>query len=246
VEKGTLVTDFEGTIILTIDGQPFTTGGARGAHLRDDQEGHAVSGRRREPLFSRPATSRWTCGTPSTFGTGSATRRPTTGDSTPMIPTSSASPGLGPRWRPCKTVPSPAVTVTTPTSDISRRRPPTSSDKSWNLAGRTWPAATDVLAWLTEPLIALLAPQRSRGKGADDVSWKGEEVAWWRTSVATNCGRRLIGETLSSFSRYWVLSTTDSHLPGALNLPPDKVAEMAPTLLPDKEAEIVLYCWDEG
>ena len=36
-----------------------------------------------------------------------------------------------------------------------------------------------------------------------------------------------------------------SHLPGALNLPPVKVAEMAPTLLPEKDAEIVLYCWDE-
>jgi rhodanese-related sulfurtransferase len=35
-----------------------------------------------------------------------------------------------------------------------------------------------------------------------------------------------------------------SHLPGALNLPPGKAAEMAPDLLPDKEAEIVLYCWD--
>jgi rhodanese-related sulfurtransferase len=35
-----------------------------------------------------------------------------------------------------------------------------------------------------------------------------------------------------------------SHLPGALNLPPGKVAEMARDLLPDKEAEIVLYCWD--
>ena len=35
-----------------------------------------------------------------------------------------------------------------------------------------------------------------------------------------------------------------SHLPGALNLPPGKVAEMASNLLPDKEAEIVLYCWD--
>jgi rhodanese-related sulfurtransferase len=35
-----------------------------------------------------------------------------------------------------------------------------------------------------------------------------------------------------------------SHLPGALNLPPGKVGEMAPTLLPDKNAEIVLYCWD--
>ena len=37
-----------------------------------------------------------------------------------------------------------------------------------------------------------------------------------------------------------------SHLPGALNLPPGKAAEMAPDLLPDKDAEIVLYCWDEA
>ena len=37
-----------------------------------------------------------------------------------------------------------------------------------------------------------------------------------------------------------------SHLPGALNLPPGKVGEMAPDLLPDKNAEIVLYCWDEA
>ena len=36
-----------------------------------------------------------------------------------------------------------------------------------------------------------------------------------------------------------------SHLPGALNLPPGKVGKMAPTLLPDKNTEIVLYCWDE-
>ena len=36
-----------------------------------------------------------------------------------------------------------------------------------------------------------------------------------------------------------------SHLPGAINLPPGKVEEMASTLLPDKDAEIVLYCWDE-
>jgi rhodanese-related sulfurtransferase len=37
-----------------------------------------------------------------------------------------------------------------------------------------------------------------------------------------------------------------SHLPGALNLPPGKVAEIAPDLLPDKAVEIVLYCWDAG
>lgn len=35
-----------------------------------------------------------------------------------------------------------------------------------------------------------------------------------------------------------------SHLPGALNLPPGKVGEMAPALLPGKDTEVVLYCWD--
>jgi rhodanese-related sulfurtransferase len=33
-----------------------------------------------------------------------------------------------------------------------------------------------------------------------------------------------------------------THLPGAINLPPDRVAELAPTLIPDKAAEIVVYC----
>lgn len=32
------------------------------------------------------------------------------------------------------------------------------------------------------------------------------------------------------------------HLPGAMNLPPDQVQQLAPTLLPDKNAEIVVYC----
>jgi rhodanese-related sulfurtransferase len=32
------------------------------------------------------------------------------------------------------------------------------------------------------------------------------------------------------------------HIPGALNLPPDDVRRLAPSLLPDRHAEIVLYC----
>jgi rhodanese-related sulfurtransferase len=35
-----------------------------------------------------------------------------------------------------------------------------------------------------------------------------------------------------------------SHLPGAINLPVDEVRERAPALLPDKDAEIVVYCID--
>jgi len=35
-----------------------------------------------------------------------------------------------------------------------------------------------------------------------------------------------------------------SHLPGAINLPADQVRERAPDQLPDKDAEIVVYCID--
>lgn len=33
-----------------------------------------------------------------------------------------------------------------------------------------------------------------------------------------------------------------AHLPGAVNIPPDEIDALAPRLLPDKEAEIVVYC----
>jgi rhodanese-related sulfurtransferase len=33
-----------------------------------------------------------------------------------------------------------------------------------------------------------------------------------------------------------------AHLPGAINLPPDQLNVLAPTLLPDKNADIVVYC----
>ena len=33
-----------------------------------------------------------------------------------------------------------------------------------------------------------------------------------------------------------------THLPSAVNLPPNQIAELAPDLLPDKNADIVVYC----
>lgn len=33
-----------------------------------------------------------------------------------------------------------------------------------------------------------------------------------------------------------------AHLPGAINLPPDQLETLAPSLLPDKAEEIVVYC----
>jgi rhodanese-related sulfurtransferase len=34
----------------------------------------------------------------------------------------------------------------------------------------------------------------------------------------------------------------EAHLPGALNIPPDKIKELASHVLPNKNAEIVTYC----
>ena len=35
------------------------------------------------------------------------------------------------------------------------------------------------------------------------------------------------------------------HLPGALNMPPDRILETALALAPDRAREIVVYCWDD-
>ena len=34
----------------------------------------------------------------------------------------------------------------------------------------------------------------------------------------------------------------EAHIPGALNIPPEKIKELAPQLLPNKDTEIVTYC----
>ncbi len=34
----------------------------------------------------------------------------------------------------------------------------------------------------------------------------------------------------------------EAHIPGALNMPPEKIKELAPQLLPNKNAEIITYC----
>jgi rhodanese-related sulfurtransferase len=34
----------------------------------------------------------------------------------------------------------------------------------------------------------------------------------------------------------------EAHLPGAVNIPPERIKELAPQMLPNKETEIVTYC----
>jgi rhodanese-related sulfurtransferase len=38
----------------------------------------------------------------------------------------------------------------------------------------------------------------------------------------------------------------DAHLPGAINIPAGQVDELAPALLPDLDADIVVYCSGSG
>jgi rhodanese-related sulfurtransferase len=71
-----------------------------------------------------------------------------------------------------------------------------------------------------------------------------------RGSVVANIGRDELQAKIDRGEPFILLEVLapqyyrHSHLPGALNLPPGKVTEMAPDLLPEKNAEIVLYCWD--
>ena len=46
----------------------------------------------------------------------------------------------------------------------------------------------------------------------------------------------IVPETLAP-ERY-----SEAHLPGALNIPPDRIKEVAARLFPNKDVEIVTYC----
>ena len=50
------------------------------------------------------------------------------------------------------------------------------------------------------------------------------------------------GETFTLVETLPEVAYQHQHLPGAINLPPDRVRELAPRLLPDKSAEIIVYC----
>lgn len=50
------------------------------------------------------------------------------------------------------------------------------------------------------------------------------------------------GESFTLAETLQEVAYQHEHLPGAVNLPPDRVRELAPTVLPDKGAEIIVYC----
>jgi rhodanese-related sulfurtransferase len=96
------------------------------------------------------------------------------------------------------------------------------------------------------------------GYGPSTVRAQPRQESWWRFlerrkgSVVSNIGREELQAKMDRGDLFILLEVLapryyrHSHLPGALNLPPGKAAEMASELVPDKNAEIVLYCWDAG
>lgn len=60
--------------------------------------------------------------------------------------------------------------------------------------------------------------------------------------------RRELSEKINRGDKFVLLETLaavaykERHLPGAINMPSDQVKQLAPKLLPDKDAEIVVYC----
>jgi rhodanese-related sulfurtransferase len=57
-----------------------------------------------------------------------------------------------------------------------------------------------------------------------------------------------LSEKIDRGDRFLLLETLPAtayqhvHLPGAINMPPDQVKQLAATLLPDKHADVVVYC----
>jgi rhodanese-related sulfurtransferase len=69
------------------------------------------------------------------------------------------------------------------------------------------------------------------------------EDAMNRTITREELHRKLLSATRPTLvealpEKYYA----DKHLPGALNLPHDRVDALAPKLLPNRNAEIVVYC----
>ena len=66
--------------------------------------------------------------------------------------------------------------------------------------------------------------------------------------MATTISRDELKERIDRGDSFVLLETLPAvayqhaHLPGAINMPPDQVKELAAKLLPDKHADIVVYC----
>jgi len=66
--------------------------------------------------------------------------------------------------------------------------------------------------------------------------------------MAKNVSRDDLREKIDRGDKFSLVETLPkiayehAHLPGAINMPPDQIKQLAAKLLPDKQADIVVYC----
>ena len=71
---------------------------------------------------------------------------------------------------------------------------------------------------------------------------------WSKTPMINTISRDELKQKIDRHDDFTLVETLPkvayehAHLPGAINLPSDQVNVLAPKLLPDKNAEIVVYC----
>ncbi len=81
-----------------------------------------------------------------------------------------------------------------------------------------------------------------------DVSWQKAKTAK-EDEVTRNISREELKEKMDRGDEFFLVDTLEepyyrhSHLPGAINIPLEKI-ERATEVIPDKGAEIVVYCMD--
>lgn len=75
----------------------------------------------------------------------------------------------------------------------------------------------------------------------------GAPKVTWRYVAVETISRKELKEKMDQGDDFVLVDTLaemyyrHSHLPGAINVPVDELRDLAPELLPDKEAEIVVY-----
>jgi hypothetical protein len=103
--------------------------------------------------------------------------------------------------------------------------------------------------YLSDPSLLSLATTKTRyaiySKTYTEVPTARDKGG--KSRVAT-IAREELKEKLERGDRFFLLETLPekyyrrAHLPGAMNLPPHRVSEVAPELVSDKGAEVVVYC----
>jgi rhodanese-related sulfurtransferase len=78
---------------------------------------------------------------------------------------------------------------------------------------------------------------------------EASEVTWRYAAVETMSREELKekmdrGDDLVLVDTMAEMYYRHPHLPGAINMPVDELGERAPELLPDKQAEFIVYCMD--